>query len=589
MTAEPLLRVEELRIAFGQRRVVDGLSFDVMPGEIVALVGESGSGKTIAARSLLGLLPFGALVTGGRAQFRGENLFALDEAEIRAFRGAGIGMIFQEPMTSLDPSMKIGEQIIEALRDRCQLDEAACRTLATDMLRRVRISDPEAALESYPHRFSGGMRQRICIAAAMLLRPALLVADEPTTALDVLVQKDVLELLVELAAEAGTGVLLITHDLGLVAEYADRIVVMRNGRLVEAGSAGSLLAKPADDYTRALLAASPSRGARGTAPDIGEPLLEIEALSVSFPVTGRWLARKLPPVRPVNGTSISLARGETLAIVGESGSGKTTLARAILGLVEIECGRIRFGGIQVAPGKGADLATYRRRVGMVFQDPFSALDPRLQVGSTIAEGLRHEPGLKRAERNARVGASLCEVGLDETFARRFPHQLSGGQRQRVNIARALISDPDLVIADEPVSALDVTIQAEILRLLARLQKARGFACLFVSHNLAVVEQIADRVAVIYRGRIIEEGTRDEIFDAPRHPYTCELLRAAPRIEPRGDRGFRLARYAATGRPPPEGYDYAPWGTSVAIKAGVALIDITGTHRVACLVPTKDQP
>jgi peptide/nickel transport system ATP-binding protein len=588
MTARPILSVDGMTIAFGSRRIVDDLSIAIMPGEIVALVGESGSGKTMAARSLLGLLPFGASVTGGTAHYAGRDLFALDKDALRSIRGSGIGMIFQEPLTSLDPSMKVGEQILEALRDRGESDESGRRAMAVEMLARVRVADPQLALESYPHQFSGGMRQRICIAAAMLLRPALLIADEPTTALDVLVQKDVLDLLVELALGAGTGVLLITHDLGLVAEYADRLFVMRNGQLVESGSTERLLAAPADAYTRALLAASPRRRARDPI-GIGEPLLEIDSLNVSFPVRGKWLSPKPPRVRPVVATSVRLARGETLAIVGESGSGKTTLARAILGLVDIESGQIRFDGAQVAPVRRGESRVYRKRVGTVFQDPFSALDPRLRVSSTIAEGLRHESRLSRAQRLARVCASLVEVGLDESFSSRFPHQLSGGQRQRVNIARALIADPELVIADEPVSALDVTVQAEILRLLDRLQKARGFACLFVSHSLAVVEQVADRVAVIYRGRIVEEGTRDDIFDRPRHPYTCALLRAAPRIEACGANGFRLARYAVEDRPPPDGLEYSGWGTETAPGADVGLVDLTGIHRVACLATMKAKP
>jgi len=584
-----LLSVREMTVQFDERTVVDDLSFDVAAGEIVALVGESGSGKTLAARALLGLLPFGAKVTGGAARFRGADLLALGGAELRQVRGAGMGMIFQEPMTSLDPSMTFGKQLGEGLKLHFNLSDAECRERSLDMLAKVRIADPAAALDSYPHRFSGGMRQRISIASAMLLKPALLLADEPTTALDVLVQKEVLDLIVALTRDAGTGVLLITHDLGLVAEYAARVVVMRHGRVVEAGATAALLAAPKEDYTRALLAAVPRRGARETVPVLGDELLRITDLHVRFPGRRTLPWRPAPPVRPVDGVSLSLRRGETLAVVGESGSGKTTLVRSVLRLVDIASGSISLDGVEVTDLGRSALRDYRKRVRIVFQDPFSALDPRLRVGDVVAEGLRHERGLSGADRDTRVAAILDEVGLGSDFLRRFPHQLSGGQRQRVNIARALIADPELVIADEPVSALDVTVQAEILRLFARLQAARGFTCLFITHALGVVEQIADRVAVIHRGRIVEEGSRDDIFDDPRHPYTCALLRAAPRIEAddEGGAGYHLAPYPAQSPPPPSGFAYSPWETSV-FDVVPTLVDVAPGHRVAVISTTESQ-
>ena len=586
MSGPALLSVTGMTVKFDERTVVDALAFDIAPGEIVALVGESGSGKTLAARTLLGLLPFGARVAGGRADFRGTDLLAMDEAGMQAIRGAGIGMIFQEPMTSLDPSMTIGGQLAEGLKLHLGLDDAACRARSLDMLAKVRIADPAAALDSYPHQFSGGMRQRISIASAMLLKPALLLADEPTTALDVLVQKEVLDLLVTLTRDSGTGVLLITHDLGLVAEYADRVVVMRHGRVVETGAVTALLAAPKEAYTRALLAAVPHRTARDTVAVMGEELLRMTDLNVRF--AGRRTApwRAAPVIRPVDGISLSLKRGETLAVVGESGSGKTTLVRSVLRLVDIASGSIKLDGIEVTALRRRALGDYRKRVRIVFQDPFSALDPRMRVGDVVAEGLRHERGLGRAERSVRVAAILEEVGLGADFLLRFPHQLSGGQRQRVNIARALIADPELVIADEPVSALDVTVQAEILRLFARLQAARGFACLFITHALGVVEQIADRVAVIYRGRIVEEGSRDDIFDRPRHPYTCALLRAAPRVEGDGMGGYHFASYGAESPPPPAGFAYLPWGSATA-GADPALIEVAPGHRVA-FIPTIER-
>jgi peptide/nickel transport system ATP-binding protein len=495
-------------------------------------------------------------------------------------------MIFQEPMTSLDPSMKIGRQMIEALIEHDGIGERDALSRAIAMLERVRIAEPERALDSYPHQFSGGMRQRIAIAAAMLLRPALLIADEPTTALDVLVQKEVLELLVDLTREVGTGVLLITHDLALVAEHAHRIVVMRHGRLVEAGPARAVLNGPREAYTRSLLEACPKRAARARSPRRVAPLLEVDRLSVSYAGRNGWPGRRRASVRAVDGVSLRLDRGETLAIVGESGSGKTSLARAILGLAAIESGTIAFDRIELHRIGARHLAHVRRRMGMIFQDPFSALDPRLRIGAIIAEGLRHERGLSSAERTKRVESLLAEVGMDWSFAGRFSHQLSGGQRQRVNIARALIADPQLVIADEPVSALDVSVQAEILHLIERLQRTRGFACIIVSHNLAVVEQIADKVAVIFRGRILEEGPRDLIFDSPRHPYTGALLRAAPRIEGSRETGFRLSRYAAAAAPPPPGYAYWPWQAEPPRLAAPELVELGLGHKVACFRQEK---
>jgi peptide/nickel transport system ATP-binding protein len=579
----PLLAVDGLSVDIAGRRVLDGVSFAVAPGEIVALVGESGSGKTVAARTLLGLLPFGARVAQGQARFRGLDLVQQSGAQLRAVRGAGIGLIFQEPMTSLNPSMTCGRQMADGLRLHCALDAAAARARCLDMLARVRIADPVAAFDRYPHQLSGGMRQRISIAAAMLLEPALLVADEPTTALDVLVQGEVLALLVELARAAGTGVLLITHDLGLVAEYAGRVIVMRSGRVVEAGRAADLLAGPRAPYTRSLLAAVPTRAARP--PVAGAEHLRIEGLLVRF--AGRrerpW---KAPPViRPLDGLSLSARRGETLAVVGESGSGKTTLMRTVMRLVDAAAGRIMLGGTDVTRLEGDALAAYRQRVAMIFQDPFSALDPRLRIGAAVAEGLRHRPGLSGDERRQRTAAILAEVGLGPEYLRRFPHQLSGGQRQRVNIARALIGDPELVIADEPVSALDVTVQAEILRLFARLQGARGFTCLFVTHSLAVVEQVADRVAVMRWGRIIEEGSRDAVFDRPRHPYTSALLRAAPRIvaDPAGRYG--VARYPVREPTPPPGFAF-PADRATADRS--ALIEVAPDHHVALVSLSASQ-
>lgn len=583
MSAPSLLTVEGLTVDIAGRTVLDDVSLAVAPGEIVAVVGESGSGKTVTARTLLGLLPYGARIAHGRAQFGDVDLLALTTAELRAIRGAKIGMIFQEPMTSLNPTMTCGQQMADGLALHAKLDEADARARCLEMLAKVRIADPAAVFDSYPHQLSGGMRQRISIAAAMLLEPELLIADEPTTALDVLVQAEVLELLVALARESGAGILLITHDLGLVAEYANRVVVMRSGRVVEAGLADNLLATPREAYTRALLAAMPSRSMRQGAS--GPDHLRIEGLNIRF--TGRrekpWTAP--PIIRPVDGISLSVRRGETLVIVGESGSGKTTLVRSVLRLVDADSGRIMLGDKDVTRLTGRALADYRQRVGMIFQDPFSALDPRMRIGDAVAEGLRHHRTLTSEERLRRTAAILSEVGLGPDYLRRFPHQLSGGQRQRVNIARALIPDPELVIADEPVSALDVTVQAEILRLIARLQAKRGFSCLFITHSLAVVEQVADRVAVIRWGRIVEEGDRDAVFDRPRHPYTCALLRAAPRIARDATGRYGIASYSVPQPVAPAGYAFAH---SREEARSSLLVDLTPDHRVA-LIPLTESP
>ncbi|WP_374595258.1 dipeptide ABC transporter ATP-binding protein [Sphingosinicella sp.] len=575
-----LLKVAGLSVAFeGAKKVVDSVSFEVERGEIVALVGESGSGKTLAARSLMGLLPFGAEIVGGEALFSGVDLLRASETDRLAIRGARIGMIFQEPMTSLNPSMRIGDQMAEALKHHAGVSETEARTLCIEMLSRVRIANPKWVLDRYPHQFSGGMRQRIMIASVMLLKPTLVLADEPTTALDVLVQKEVLDLIVELAREAGSGVLLITHDLGLVAQYSHRIYVMRRGRVVEEGASASLLSAPKEDYTRTLLGALPRRGKNRNVDKSDNILMSADDISVRFPGKRSLPWRKTEDVRPLNGVSMCIRRGETVAIVGESGSGKTTLARALLGLVPITSGTVYFDGIEISSLRLEELRDARRRIRIVFQDPFSALDPRMRIGAIVMEGLRHSYDLSARERAQRVSRTLDEVGLGEGFASRFPHQLSGGQRQRVNIARALVADPDLIVADEPVSALDVTVQAEILNLLARLQSDRGFGCIFISHALGVVEQVADRVMVLYRGNIVETGSRDDIFDRPRHPYTCALLRAAPRLN--GDRanGYRLHPFPANQPPPPPGHDYAQL-EGAAMSMG-RLVEVSPGHSVAC--------
>ncbi|NDZ15480.1 peptide ABC transporter ATP-binding protein [Variovorax sp. WS11] len=528
---DELLSVQHLRLeteATGQA-VVEDLSFQLRRGEFLAVVGESGSGKTMAARAILGLLPTGIRRAGGRMLLDGEDLGEAPSERLRTLRGASIGMVFQEPMVSLNPAHRVGEQMAEGLRLHTQLSAAEIRARCIEMLRRVQIRDPEHCLRAYPHEFSGGMRQRIMLASVMLLRPRLLIADEPTTALDTLTQREVLDLMVELAREEGTAVLLITHNLGLVARYAQRAIVLQRGRLVETGEVRQILYAPADPYTRQLVDALPRRGPAEPGRGAGQPLIQVRGLSVVYPGTRTGLFKRQPPHQALAPTDLDIHAGETVAVVGGSGSGKTTLGRAILRLVPAAGGQILFRGEEVLGARGAALHRFRLACQLVFQDPYSSLDPRMRVGDIVAEPLRHLPELQGDALRRRLGETLDEVGLAQ-LARRFPHELSGGQRQRVAIARALVRRPAFVVADEPVSALDMTIQAQVLSLFQDLQKHHGFACMFVSHDLAAVEQIADRVVVMAAGRIVEQGTRDRIFDHPQHEYTRALLQAAPVLD-----------------------------------------------------------
>jgi peptide/nickel transport system ATP-binding protein len=431
-------------------------------------------------------------------------------------------MVFQEPMVSLNPAMTIGAQLDEGLRLHTALPAAARRAACLAMLERVRIADPARVLASYPHEFSGGMRQRIMLAAVMVLKPRLLIADEPTTALDTLAQREVLELMAELAAEAGTAVILITHNLGLVAQYATRAVVLEKGVTVETGPTGQVLANPAHPYTRRLVGSLPRRGP-ARAPRTGV-LLGVRDLKVAYRRRGQ-----AGTFNAVDGASLEVAPGEMVAVVGGSGSGKTTLGRAVLGLIKGATGEVRFdGSVDPLALRGADARAFRRATQLVFQDPYSSLDPRMRVRAVVAEPLRNCPELSVAEKAARVDEVLADVGL-EGLAERFPHQMSGGQRQRVAIARAVVTRPRFVVADEPVSALDATIQAQVLALFQKLQAAYGFACLFITHDLGVVAQIADRVVVMRDGKVVEQGARDAVLDAPADPFTRELLAATPSL------------------------------------------------------------
>ncbi|MDR6869787.1 peptide/nickel transport system ATP-binding protein [Bosea sp. BE125] len=537
--SKPLLSVSNLTLRIGAsgKTVVNDVGFSVSPGEIVGIVGESGSGKTLAARAIMGFVPPAVKLVSGSILFEGDEITTMAPKRLRAVRGSKVGMVFQEPMTSLNPSMMIGRQLEEGLALHRDLDAAGRRALILDMLRRVGLSDPEGALHAFPHQFSGGMRQRIMLASVMLLKPALLLADEPTTALDAVVQRDVMELMVDLTKENGTAVLLISHDLGMVARYCSRIVVMSQGDVVEQGAAEDILARPQHPYTRKLLAAMPLRGLARELPQAKTPIVAVRDLVVDYPGRQRFF-RKSAPKRALHGISLAVQPGEVVAVVGGSGSGKTTLGQSIAGLVKSSGGEILFNGKPIFKSETA-YWDYRLNCQMVFQDPYSSLDPRMSIGELVTEPLRLVPGMGAAEKKARVAEVLVEVGLGNGFADRFPHELSGGQRQRVAIARAVVRRPSFVIADEPVSALDVTVRAQVLELFAELQRKHGFSCLFISHDLGVVEQVADRVVVMQEGRIVEEGSRDQIFDAPQHAYTRKLLSAVPGLESSGDGGVRL--------------------------------------------------
>ena len=524
----PFLVVKDLSIQSASgAALVDRVSFDVLQGECLAVVGESGSGKTMAARALLGLLPAGVQMTAGSIHMAGEALHQATPARLRSLRGASIGMVFQEPMTSLNPVKRIGLQMAEGVRLHTQLNAFETTALCIEMLEKVEISDPEACMNAYPHQFSGGMRQRIMLASVMLLRPRLLLADEPTTALDTLTQRKVLDLMMALTREAGTSVVLVTHNLGLVARYAQRAIVMKAGQLVESASVHQILYNPSHAYTAQLVAALPRRlPAVVRQPAAGVPLIDVRGLAVQYPgnSAGFWPRRRSPGKQAVDGVDLQIQAGETLAVVGGSGSGKTTLGRAILQLVTPTRGEVLFRGKAVSQAARPEMHAFRLACQLVFQDPYSSLNPRMRIGAIIAEPLRHVPCMDAPRTAYRLAEVLEEVGLSGLQAR-FAHELSGGQRQRVAIARAIVRRPAFLVADEPVSALDMGVQAQILSLFTQLQRQHGFACLFISHDLGAVEQIADRVVVMQSGKIVEQGTRDAVFDHPQHSYTRALLDA----------------------------------------------------------------
>ncbi|MBS3650521.1 ABC transporter ATP-binding protein [Pseudaminobacter sp. 19-2017] len=560
----PVLSVSGVTIAVrtedGVREVVSDLSFELGRGETLCIAGESGSGKSMTSLAIMGLLPEpAAFIKSGSIRLGDQDLASLSESRMRRIRGNRVAMIFQEPMTSLNPVLSIGRQLIEAIETHTSLSRSAARAKAIEALKAVRIPDAEGRLKQYPHELSGGMRQRVMIAMALALKPDVLIADEPTTALDVTVQGEVLELLRDLQRENGTSVILITHDMGVVAEMADRVIIMRHGRMVEEGRAADIFARPQADYTRELLAAVPRIGGGReavsapplTPPDKGEgdssrdanaPVASVRDLHVRFDLHGGFFGRVDRRVHAVEGVNFAIASNETLSLVGESGCGKSTTAKAIAGLVPYT-GNISIGGRDLVGLGRDDRKAVRRDVQMIFQDPFASLDPRMRVGDLVAEPLVIHGIGNRQERQDRVAALFERVGLSADQMERYPHEFSGGQRQRICIARALALRPKLIIADESVSALDVSVQARVLGLLKDLQREFGVAYLFISHDMAVVENISDRVAVMYLGQIVEMGTRDQIFSNPRHPYTRRLIEAVPIPDP-ARRRERFARLEA---------------------------------------------
>ncbi|MFJ2534415.1 ABC transporter ATP-binding protein [Microbacterium maritypicum] len=534
-TTEPVLSISGLAVAFrtGSELVtaISDVNIDIAAGETVAIVGESGSGKSTTAAAVNRLLPENGVITAGSIRFDGRELTDLPENAMISLRGAGIGLVPQDPMSNLNPLMRVGEQIGEALEVHGHTHGDATKARVVELLEMVGIADAAQRAHQYPHEFSGGMRQRVLIAMGLACKPRLLIADEPTSALDVTVQRRILDQLDTLTNELGTAVFLITHDLALAAERADRIVVMFRGRVVEEGTSAQVLGAPQHEYTKQLLAAAPSLASRRDAlpqreAATGTPFVEIRDLRKEFALRAPK-AGEPQTFTAVDGVSFEIRRGTTVSIVGESGSGKSTTANMVLGLEDATSGSILFDGLDLTTLRRKELFALRRRVQPVFQNPYASLDPRYTVEQSIAEPLRvHRIGTT-ASRHARVLELLEQVALPAAMAERLPHELSGGQRQRVAIARALALEPELVVLDEAVSALDVLVQAQILDLLADLQKRLGLSYLFISHDLAVVRMISDEVHVMQRGVVVESGTPERIFDAPQHPYTRELLAAIP--------------------------------------------------------------
>jgi|TARA_Y100000815_G_scaffold171680_1_gene156022 ABC-type glutathione transport system ATPase component len=560
-TPTPIAQIQELRVEFqtqdGPVLGVENVSFDINAGETVCVVGESGSGKSVSSLSLMRLVEFGGgKIAGGRLLFERQNDPAVDLARtdqdvMRDIRGNEIGMIFQEPMTALNPVFTVGRQLTEGLRLHKNMSKAQAEARALELLTQVRIPEPARRLAQYPHELSGGMRQRVVIAMALACSPRLLIADEPTTALDVTIQAEILALIDRLKRETGTAVMFITHDMAVVAQMADRVVVMFRGNKVEEGTVEEIFENPQHPYTKALLAAVPKLGEMrgkpypepmkllGTAekeikPIKGteETLLTVKNLTTRFPVQGGFLRRTVANVHAVEDLSFTINKGQTLSLVGESGCGKSTAGRSLLRLVDPQSGEVNLDGKDIMALDSRGLHKARLDMQMIFQDPFASLNPQMQLSDQVAEPIHNYGTLKGAELTKRIEMLFDRVELPRSFMRRFPHELSGGQRQRVAIARALALNPKLIVADEAVSALDVSVQAQVVNLMLELQAEMGLSFLFISHDMAVVERVSHHVGVMYLGRIVEMGTRSQVFENPQHPYTQALMKAVPIADPR---------------------------------------------------------
>ena len=679
---DPLLRVDNLKTYFrtaeasdsrnpgtsGLARAVDGVSFEIQHNEIFAIVGESGCGKSVTALSISQLVPQPAgFIAGGEIHYKGREITRLPEVEKRKIRGNEIAMIFQEPMTSLNPVFTVGNQILEAIQQHQKIGGDAAKNAAIEMLDLVGIPEPVRRFDEYPHQLSGGMRQRVMIAIALSCRPGLLIADEPTTALDVTIQAQILDLIKNLQREFGMAVLLITHDLGVVSEMADRVAVMYAGKIVETSDWNTLYHHPRHPYTTKLLDSLPSRQKRGDAlqtirgrvpqatrypdgcrfadrcpqvmdgcdivlpplieidaehhtachlynpdfdrtdqmaegatsisttaapspvpePDItGEPFIQVDSLRVHFPIVKGILKRTVGYVYAVDGVSLTIPKGKTLALVGESGCGKTTLGKAVLRLGVPVQGEVRYDDVDLAGLSRSELHPYRRKLQIIFQDPYSSLNPRAMIGQTIQEGMiTHGIGENRSDREDRVRDLMQRVGLSPDMVNRYPHEFSGGQRQRIGIARCLAVEPEFIVCDEATSALDVSVQAQILNLLKELQDDLDLTYLFITHNLSVVEYLADEVAVMYLGRIVERGTTEEIFDGPKHPYTRALLSAVPKIDPEtGIEKIQLEGDVPSPIHPPKGCHFHPRCPEAMPHCSEAYPDeiaFTETHSCRC--------
>ncbi len=670
-----LLRVQNLKTHFrtkeGPARAVDGISFEIEEGKTFALVGESGCGKSVTALSIIQLIPQPAgYYAGGSIEYKGRDLLRLSEFEKRKLRGSEISMIFQEPMTSLNPVLTVGFQLTEPLARHQGFGRAEARKKALELLDQVNIPDPEQRFREYPHQLSGGMKQRVMIAMAMACEPGLLIADEPTTALDVTIQAQILDLMKALQEKKGTSILLITHDLGVVAQAADQVAVMYAGRIVETASREKILYNPAHPYTIKLLQSLPSweqrdqtlqtiegrvppatffpsgcrfadrcykvqDGCRDVDPILlpieeahsaacilydeqlqgrriapeevrtvpsfrlrtseqisTHPLVRIEGLKVHFPIRRGVLKKTVGYVNAVDGVDLEIRRGETLALVGESGCGKTTLGKALLQLIRPTAGRVLVDGQDLVTLRRQALHPYHRRLQVIFQDPYSALNPRMMIGEIVMEGMAaHGIGRNEREREERVKKILTQVGLDPEMIYRYPHEFSGGQRQRIGIARCLAVEPDFIVCDEATSSLDVSVQAQILNLLEKLQTDLGLTYLFITHNLSVVEYLADEVAVMYLGRIVEKGKTEEVFRSPRHPYTQALLSAVPKIDPKtGIEKIHLSGDVPSPVNPPVGCHFHPRCPHVMPHCKdryPSAYSMSGTHSVSCFLHDPD--